>query len=285
MWAWLNGRFVKKDEPIIRLEDRGLTFADGLFEVLRIIGGKVLFFDEHLGRMLRSAEFFGIPFSFDADEVLRTALELIDRNQVSDGEVYLELTRGVDPYRQHKYPPADTKPTLFMLAFLLRPIDPSNWEHGAQLFTYPDLRHGLCEHKTINLLGNVLAKNYAYERGGYEAVMYREDDRGRYVTEGGSSNYFCCRDGKLMTPELDNIMPGITRAKVIELARDDGMEVVERRVYVDEFLTSDEAFLVSTVSYVMPIRSADETSFTAPGPITRCLMAAFEELVRRHLVR
>jgi D-alanine transaminase len=285
MWAWVNGEFVRRDQPGIRLEDRGLTFADGLFEVLRTVGGKVLFWDEHLARIRRSARFLGIAFPFTDQKLAAEALELIRRNDVTDGELYLELTRGADPYRQHKYPPSGTEPTLFMLSFPLRTIDAVNWERGATLLTYPDLRHRLCEHKTINLLANVLAKNYAYERGGYEALMCREDARGSYITEGGSSNYFCCRGGRLLTPEIDNIMPGITRAGVIDHARRAGIEVVERRLYLNEFLGADEAFLTSTVSKVMPIRAVDYTTFPAPGPVTRRLMDAFEELIHQELAR
>lgn len=285
MWAWLNGEFVRRDQPAVCLEDRGLTFADGLFEVLRTIGGRILFLEEHLSRMRRSAEFLRIPFDYTLQKLRAEAVELIRMNGVTDGELYCELTRGADPYRQHKYPPRETEPTFFMLSFPLRTIDPSNWERGALLLTYPDLRHRLCEHKTTNLLANVLAKNYAYERGGYEALMFREDARGCYVSEGGSSNYFCCRNGTLLTPELDNIMPGITRAKVIGLARDLGMELLERRLYVSEFLEADEAFLTSTVSRVMPVRAVDYTTFAAPGPVTRRLMDAFEELVRQDLGR
>jgi D-alanine transaminase len=211
------------------------------------------------------------------------ALELIARNEIRDGELYLELTRGVDPMRGHRMPPAGTPPTFFMLAQPVRAIDPANWERGASVVTFPDLRHGYCEHKTLNLLHNVLAKNFAIERGGYDALMFREDATGRYVTEGGSSSYFCVRDGALITPAVENILPGITRRKVIDLARARGLTVKEERLYLETLWQAEEVFLASTVSKVMPVCRVDDRTWPAPGPVTRALAEAFEALFRHQL--
>jgi len=283
MWAWWNGEFIDKDAPVIRLEDRGLTFGDGLFEVIRTINGRLLFYDEHMQRMLQSAAFFHLELR-PGPEVLRPiALELVARNGVRDGELYLELTRGVDPMRGHRLPPAGTPPTLFMLAQPVRAIDPVNWQQGASVFSFPDLRHGYCEHKTLNLLPNVLAKNFAFDRGGYDALMYREDAAGRYVTEGGSSSYFCVREGAVITPTVENILPGITRRKVIDLARDRGLPVREERLHLDALWQAQEVFLASTVSKVMPVRRVDDRTWPAPGPVTRTLAEAFDERFRRQL--
>ncbi|MFC1573086.1 aminotransferase class IV [Candidatus Eisenbacteria bacterium] len=283
MWAVLNGEFVRKEEERIRLEDRGLTFGDGLFEVLRTVNGRLLFFDEHIERMVSSAEHFGFPLPWRPEEVEQQALELIRRNGIKDGECYLQLTRGADRNRGHKYPPTDTAPTFFILAFPLRRIDPANWERGAKLFTYPDLRHQLCTHKTLNLLPNVMAKNHAYDRGGYEALMFREDEHGRYVTEGGSSSYFCVADGRILVPEVDNILPGITRGKIIRMAKNLGHEVEERRLYLSDLLAADEVLLTSTISKVMPVRAVDDARFAAPGKITELLQATYERLFRQQL--
>ncbi|AKI98341.1 aminotransferase class IV [Kosmotoga pacifica] len=279
MKAFLNGKFIEKKEKAIALEDRGFTFGDGLFEVLRTKNSHIFFFEDHLLRMKYSAEFLGIPFPYSFDYIKEMALELISLNKVNDGELYIELTRGTDLNREHRYPSEDMQPTFFMLAFPLRQIDPENWKHGATVFPYPDLRHRLCEHKTINLLPNVLAKNFAYAHGGYEALMYREDHMGKYVTEGGSSNYFIVKNGRVITPEIDNILPGITRAKVIKILKSHGIEVIERRVYLEEFLNADEVFLVSTVSKVMPVRKIADREFTAPGEITMTAMKLYGRLM------
>lgn len=283
MQAFLNGRFVEKDQGLIRLEDRGLTFGDGLFEILRTVNRRVLFFDTHLARMRQSALALDIPFPFDIATLRDRALELIGLNRVDDGELYIELTRGVDRHREHARPPSSLPPTLFMLAFPLRQIAPSNWSSGAVVYTCPDLRHGLAEHKTLNLMANVLAKNHAYDRGGYEALMHRTRGGRTFVTEGGSSNYFFVHGGRIATPAIDNILPGITRAKVIGLAREAGFSVEERPVELAHALDSSEVFLVSTVSRVMPVRSIDGTPFEAPGPVTRAMMAAFDSVFREGL--
>ncbi len=166
MKDFLNGEFVDRKEKIIHLEDRGLTFADGLFEVLRIINGLFLFFDDHIRRMKKSAEYFHISFPYRVEYIKKVVSELIETNKIYDGELYIELARGTDLFREHKYQKS-YEPTFFILTSPLRSIDTKNWKTGASVFTYTDLRHKLCEHKTINLLPNVLAKNYAYNKGGY----------------------------------------------------------------------------------------------------------------------
>ena len=276
MWAFVDGRYVEEKGDVIKLENRGLTFGDGLFEVIRTYGGSLFFFEDHFGRMVRSAEFFGLNMRYDVEYIKARAFELIEMNGIVDGEIYLELTRGTDPHREHRYPPKEVSTTFFMLALPIRKIEKTNWTEGVNIFSFPDLRHQLCVHKTIDLLPNVLAKNFAYERGGYEALMYREDDHGKYVTEGGSSNYFMVKGGKVFTPAIDNILPGITRGKVINLLEDSGVAVVERRVYLEEFLEADETFLVSTVSRVMPIKSVDDLKFELPGEITEMIKDRYE---------
>ncbi len=283
MQAFLNGRFVDTDQGVIHLEDRGLTFGDGLFEILRTANRRVLFFEAHIERMRQSAGALDLPFSVDTPTLYERALELIGKNGVDDGELYIQLTRGLDRHREHRRPAPSVPPTLFMLAFPLRDIAVSNWSCGAAVHTCPDLRHCLCEHKTLNLLANVMAKNHAYAKGGYEALMFRKRDGRVFVTEGGSSSYFFVQGRTLVTPAIDNILPGITRAKVIELSAKAGIPVEERTVDLAEALDADEVFLVSTVSRVMPVRSIDNRHTAAPGPVTKTIMEAFDELLAREL--
>ncbi len=283
MQAFFNGRYVRKDEEVIRLEDRGLTFADGLFEVLRTASGKPLFFQEHIERMIDSSIELGIDFPYAIEEVRAFAEKLIEKNGLDEGELYIELTRGCDINREHRFPPKETPPTFFMLAIPLRKIDPNNWKEGAKVVTYEDLRHKLCIHKTLNLLPNILAKNHAYAHRGYEALMFRRNPLGKYITEGGSSSYFCVSGGKILTPEIDNILPGITRSKTISIAKEKGYEIEERRILLDEVLVADEVFLVSTVSKVMPIRQIDNRIFRAPGETTLALMELYEEVFQKEI--
>lgn len=275
--AFIDGRIVEKKENAIKLENRGLTFGDGLFEVIRTLNGKLFFFDDHFGRMEKSAEFFGLNMKYNLEYMKAKAFELIELNGIEDGEIYLELTRGADLNREHSYPSDKKQSTFFMLALPIRKIEKTNWTKGIKIFSYPDYRHQLCFHKTINLLANVMAKNFAYDRGGYEALMYREDPKGKYVTEGGSSNYFMVKDGRVLTPCIDNILPGITRGKVLNLLNELNIPVEERRVYTEEFMEANEVFLVSTVSRVMPVKSIDNNEFEVPGQITEKIMKTYED--------
>lgn len=282
-WAFLSGEYVPEDAPAVRLTDRALTFADGLFEILLVRRGVPLFFDEHVARMADSADELGMHLPYAPAELLAAAHHLIARNRIVTGEIYMSLSRGVDPHRDHRFPPEPPRPVFYMLVFPLRDIPAASWERGVDVYAYPDERHGLCRHKTLNLLANVRAKNHAYARGGYEAVMYREVEGRRYVTEGGSSSYFCVRGGQLWTPAPENILAGITWRKVLELANSMGIPVKQGRLWWDDFRDADEALLCSTVSRVMPIRRVEDAVLAAPGPITVRLMEAYEDLVARDL--
>ena len=263
----------------IRIENRGFTFADGLFEVIRIIEGVPLFLADHHKRMKESADFFKIPFSYTVDDCYQQSIELIKKNQLYDGELYWELTRGDDEFREHGFH-QEHKGTFAILTIPLRHINQENWEKGVFLTLYPDLRHQLCEHKTINLLANCMAKNFAYAQKGYDSMMFRKDEKARkYITEGGSSTYFLIKDGVIATPQIDNILPGITRKKVISLCKNLQIPVIQRRVYLNEIKHAQEIFLASTVSKVMPVKAVGEHEYPVDGKITRTLMKEFGELI------
>lgn len=283
MYCYLDGELTDKDQKNLRIENRGFTFADGLFEVIRIVEGIPLFLEDHHKRMKESADFFKIPFPYTADDCYQQSVDLIEKNQLYDGELYWELTRGDDEYREHRFR-KEHNGTFAILTIPLRHINPENWKKGVSLTVYPDLRHQLCEHKTINLLANCLAKNFAYDQKGYDSMMFRVDEKKRkYITEGGSSTYFLVKDGFIATPEIDNILPGITRKKVLALCKEAQIPVVQRRVFLDEIKHAEEIFLASTVSKVMPVNKIGEKSFPVDGQITRRLMGLFAQLVEKEI--
>jgi D-alanine transaminase len=283
MYCYLDGELTDKDQKNLRIENRGFTFADGLFEVIRIVEGIPLFLEDHHKRMKESADFFKIPFPYTADDCYQQSVDLIEKNQLYDGELYWELTRGDDEYREHRFR-KEHNGTFAILTIPLRHINPENWKKGVSLTVYPDLRHQLCEHKTINLLANCLAKNFAYDQKGYDSMMFRVDEKKRkYITEGGSSTYFLVKDGFIATPEIDNILPGITRKKVLALCKEAQIPVVQRRVFLDEIQHAEEIFLASTVSKVMPVNKIGEKSFPVDGQITRRLMGLFAQLVEKEI--
>lgn len=283
MYCYLDGELTDKDQKNLRIENRGFTFADGLFEVIRIVEGIPLFLEDHHKRMKESADFFKIPFPYTADDCYQQSVDLIEKNQLYDGELYWELTRGDDEYREHRFR-KEHNGTFAILTIPLRHINPENWKKGVSLTVYPDLRHQLCEHKTINLLANCLAKNFAYDQKGYDSMMFRVDEKKRkYITEGGSSTYFLVKDGIIATPEIDNILPGITRKKVLALCKEAQIPVVQRRVFLDEIKHAEEIFLASTVSKVMPVNKIGEKIFPVDGQITRTLMGLFAQLVEKEI--
>ncbi|NTW87170.1 MAG: aminotransferase class IV [Holophagaceae bacterium] len=280
---FFNGGFHQETEKLLSIQDRGLCFADGLFEVIRCVDGKFLLFGKHLRRMRESAAFLGMDFPYTAEELLEACRELSRRNDIQDGELYLEITRGEAP-RYHPFPEG-VRPNFFIVLIPLRKMPEGCWSVGIKTVTFQDIRWGYCHLKSINLLPNVLGKQFAKEKGAFEALFTRDDDRGRYLTEGPSSTIFCIRDNVLITPELDNILPGTTRACVMGLARADGLEVREQRLYLQDFLTADEAFISSTVSEVMPVVEVDGAVVGGGrlGPVTARLQDLYREFKKDHL--
>ncbi len=280
---FFNGGFHQETEKLLSIQDRGLCFADGLFEVIRCVDGKFLLFGKHLRRMRESAAFLGMNFPYTTEELLEACRELSRRNGIQDGELYLEITRGEAP-RYHPFPEG-VRPNFFIVLIPLRKMPEGCWSVGIKTVTFQDIRWGYCHLKSINLLPNVLGKQYAKEKGAFEALFTRDGERGRYLTEGPSSTIFCVRDNVLITPELDNILPGTTRACVIGLARADGLEVREQRLYLQDFLTADEAFISSTVSEVMPVVEVDGAVVGGGrlGPVTARLQDLYREFKKDHL--
>ncbi len=274
---FFNGKFSDSETPLVKATDRGITFADGLYDIVRFEHGHFPFVEDHHRRMKNSADFFGMKMPYTLEEVIGVGEELSVRNEIKIGEMYLALTRGVDSMRDHVFE-GDYTPTFVEIVQPIRKVEPMSWQDGTKVVLYEDRRHLLCEHKTMDLLPNVLAKNYARANGGYDAMMFRKENGRMYVTEGGSSSYAFSDGERLIVPELDNILPGITRAKVLNIAKEMGMDVVERRVWIDELPKMKEAILMSTVSKVMPIARVDGMEFGI-GAITRKLMEAFEDLL------
>jgi D-alanine transaminase len=282
-YVFFNGEFYPEKTPLLSVLDRGLCFGDGLFEVIRCIEGKFLLFSNHIERMQNSSAFLEIDFPYNNNDLLTAARELVKKNKIKDGELYVEITRGEAP-RYHTFP-EDTEPNFFMALNPLRVMPKNCWSQGIKVITYPDIRWKLCNIKSINLLPNVLAKQKAKKNGAYEVLMTEEDEKGSYITEGASSSYFSVKNNTLITPELDNILPGVTRFKVICIAQRLGIEVEEIRLYLGEFLNMDEVFLTSTVSKVMPVVAIDDVTIGDgnPGKITQKLQSEYEKYMMENL--
>ncbi|NIR42619.1 MAG: D-amino acid aminotransferase [Gemmatimonadetes bacterium] len=273
--VYLNGELVPYDEAKISVEDRGFNFADGIYEVVRIAGGRPFRIDAHLDRFQGGARALEIELPLTRDAVREAIIEVASANRVDEGTVYVQLTRGAAP-RYHAFPRGVT-PTLVMLARPSAGPDPEALERGVALVTAPDLRWGYCEIKTIGLLPNVIAYQHARSENCHEALLVRDG----VVTEGAHSSAFCVQDGVVYTHPIDNILPSITRRYLIESLRADGVEVREEGVRLEDFRGADEIFLTGTTTEIMGVVSIDGTPVGSGevGPVTRRGL----ELYRRDL--
>lgn len=278
--AYVNGRYVRQDMAAASIEDRGYQFADGIYEVCLVIGGRLWDLDGHLARMERSLAELRIerPMGRAALEVVIG--ELLRRNRLADALVYIQTTRGVAP-RNHAFPTSVTAPVMVATA---RPFDldasDAQAERGVGVITQEDIRWGRVDIKTISLLPNVLAKQAAAEAGCAEAWLVRD---GR-VTEGSSSNaWIVAADGALVThPKSREILGGITRETAIACAHDLQIKVREEAFTLEEAKTAREAFITSATSLVMPVAAIDGAPVGdgAPGPVALRLREAYKNRAR-----
>jgi D-alanine transaminase len=271
--VYLDGQFVPLSEARVSVEDRGFLFGDGVYEVLRASAGRLYAEEAHWRRLESSCREVALPLP---DEDLRARVrELLERNALSAGEatVYLQLTRGAASPRTHHFPPAGTRPTLYLSASpFTHPWEAR--EEGARAITHPDVRWSRCNIKSINLLPNTLAKQRAKEAGALEAVLVRDG----VLTEGASTSVLAVIDGAVCThPNGPFILPGVTRDVVLALAREAGLPVHERPVRLEERERLTELFIASTTLDVVPVVTLDGLQVGAgrPGPVTRALQRAF----------
>lgn len=254
--AYVNGRYVPHRDASVHVEDRGYQFADGVYEVVTARGGKLIDEEPHLDRLDRSLRELRIASPMARGPLKVVLREVLRRNGVTDGIVYLQVTRGV-ARRDHPFP-AKAEPALVITAARKRALARAAVEQGVAARSVPDIRWKRCDIKSVSLLPNVLAKQEARESGAYEAWLV--DEQGR-VTEGASTNaWIVTRDGELVTrPTGEDILAGITRASVAKLARAHGMRLVERPFTLDEAKSAREAFITSATSFVLPVVKIDDT--------------------------
>ena len=280
--AYVNGRYRPVTDTAIGIEDRGFQFADGVYEVWSVRGGRFLDHEGHRARLERSLNELRIPLpvGFPAlDVILR---EVVRRNRIEDGLVYLQVTRGV-ARRDHPFPPGPVRPTLVLTARAmdLKAAD-ARAEQGVGVITQPDLRWKRCDIKTVNLLPNVLAKQAAREAGAHEAWLV---DESGHVTEGSSTTaWILTGEGVLVTRQTDEkILWGVTRLAIKALAEQEGLRIEERAFTVEEALRAREAFITSATSFVTPVVSIDGRPVAngAPGSVSMRLRALYLEAAER----
>jgi D-alanine transaminase len=272
--AYVSGAYVPHWQAAIHIEDRGYQFADGVYEVIAVRGGRLLDEEPHLRRLHRSLDELRIPAPI-GDAALGIVLrEVIRRNGVETGIVYLQITRGVAP-RDHAFPKS-AEPTLVVTSRRSRRPDPRLWEDGIAVITISDIRWGRCDIKSIALVSNVLGKQEAREAGAFEAWQVDGDGR---ITEGTSTNaWIVTNDATVVTRAADNaILNGVTRLAVLDIIAREEYRLDERPFTVEEARAAREAFLTSTTSDVLPVVRIDSVPIGdgRPGPLSRKLRAAY----------
>lgn len=274
MIVYLDGRFIPHEEARVSVDDRGFLFADGLYEVIRVYGGRPFLAQPHFDRLHRGLAAVRMDPGA-AEGLLPIAERLLDENGLSsaDATIYIQITRGAAP-RRHSFPEPGTRPTVYVAAKPYpRPSD-DVFANGVAAITVPDLRWGRCDIKSVALLPNVLANQQAKDAGAFEAIFVRDG----VLIEGSHSNLLGVVRGELVTyPECNYILGGITRSFVLGLARELGIPVREAPIFADRLDLIDELFLSGTTTEVMPITRLDgrPVGDGRPGEIARRLQAAF----------
>lgn len=251
--VYLNGKFVPKSEAMIPVEDRGFVFGDGIYEVVRAIGGQLFEWPAHAERLAYGLK--ELRINPTGTETLGAVCEqLLRDNGLTDGEatLYIQVSRGAAP-RTHHFPPAGTPSTVYASASRFVPNMDMRTK-GAKGITHPDQRWARCDIKTVNLLGPVLARQAAVEAGAYEAIMHRDG----MVTEGAATTCFAVIDGVLRTAPLSNyLLPSITRAVLMDVVRAAGITCEERAFTLMDLRKASELFVCGTTTDVQPLVMLD----------------------------
>jgi D-alanine transaminase len=274
--AYVNGQYVPRSQAAVHIEDRGYQFSDGVYEVCEVRGGRMVDQRRHMERLVRSLGELRISMPMPLSALNVVLHEVVARNRIRDGIVYVQVTRGV-ARRDHPFPAAATKPAIVVTA---NSLDVQKSEamaaEGVAVITLPDNRWERVDIKAIALLPNVLAKQAAREQGAREAWFVDNENR---VTEGSSSNaWIVTRDGKVVTRQADHaILKGITRAVVIDALKAQGLVLEERPFTVEEAYAAREAFLTSASQLVMPVVRINDRPVGngAPGLVSAALRRDF----------
>ena len=272
--VYLNGQYLPKDEAKVSVDDRGFLLADGVYEVTCFYEGVPFYQDRHLARLRRGLEWMRIPF--DAGVMDEVSRQLVARNGLEGATtslVYLQITRGVAP-RTHYFPKQPVEPTVYAFAKAWDRPPQERWNKGFSAQTVPDRRWGRVDIKTICLLPNVLAFQEALDAGADGAILVKDG----VAIEGAHQTFWGVFDGTLAThPVTQDILPGITRGVVLELAREQGIPVEERPIHVEELAHADELFFSGTTGEVRPCVRVDgrPVGDGNVGAVTRALSQAF----------
>ena len=262
--VYLNGEYLPEDEAKVSIFDRGVLFGDAIYEVGGVIDGKIISFESHMQRYHRSLAELQIPEPLTEDEVLAAFRKLVELNGIEEGLVYMEITRGAAD-REFVWQ-ENLKPTVFMFTQHKPDDENQKVKTGVTLKSTEDIRWARRDIKSVNLLGQVLAKKIAHDAGAFEALMIDGDG---FVTECGSMSFFMVKDNEILTrPLSNNILSGITRKSIFTLCERHDIKLRECKFTLDDALQADEAMISGASSYVIPVSAIDGQTIGSgkPGP-------------------
>ncbi len=280
--VYVNGAYLPEEEATVSIFDRSFLMADGVYEVTSVLGGKLIDFDGHLARLERSLSELDIPKPEAFDSLLEIHRELVVRNAITDGMIYLQVSRGSAGDRDFVFPdPEVVKPTLVLFTQSKPGLAESPVaQKGIKVISIEDVRWGRRDIKTVQLLYPSMGKMMAKKAGADDAWMIEDG----FVTEGTSNNAYIVQGNKIITRALSNdILHGITRAAVLRFAREAQMEVEERSFTIDEAKAADEAFITSASTFVMPVVEIDGVTLGdgTPGSVAPRLREIYLEESRK----
>lgn len=276
--VYVNGDYLPEDQATVSIFDRGFLMADGVYEVTSVLDGKLIDFPGHLARLERSLSELEMQKPAAFDDLLEIHRELVARNGIEDGMIYLQVTRGSAGDRDFVFPDPDTTPSTLVLFTQSKPglADSPVAKSGIKVISIEDIRWGRRDIKTVQLLYPSMGKMMARKAGADDAWMVEDG----FVTEGTSNNAYIVKGGKIITRQLSNdILHGITRAAVLRFAREAQMEVEERSFTIDEAREADEAFITSASAFVMPVIEIDgaKVGTGVPGQVAPRLREIYLE--------
>ena len=280
--VYVNGEYLPEDQAKISIFDRGFLMADGVYEVTSVLDGKLIAFDGHAERLTRSMNELDMRAPATTDELLEIHRELVRLNDIKDGLIYLQVTRGSDGDRDFAFPDPDTTAPSLVLFTQSKPglADNPAARDGIRVISIEDIRWGRRDIKTVQLLYPSMGKMMAKKAGVEDAWMVEDG----FVTEGTSNNAYIVKDGKIVTRETSNdILHGITRKAVLELAREAQMQVEERNFTIEEAQQADEAFVTSASAFVTPVVEIDGAKIGSgtPGKLAPRLREIYLEEMRK----
>ena len=271
--VYINGEFKKEDEAKVSVFDRGLLFSDSLYEVTTVINGKLIDFNNHMKRLDRSMTELKFKKLLNHEDILAFHRKLIELNNLKEGMIYLQVTRGVAD-RSFDMPKDEIKPTVLAFTQEKIIIDSESAKNGIKVMTLDDMRWKRCDIKTTQLLYASMAKTEATEKGFDDAWMIRQG----YITEGSSSNAWIIKGKIIMTRHSDNlILSGITRDAIFKCAKDLGYEVVTKNISLPDAQSAHEAFITSATACVMPVVkiNTNQIGDGKPGKFVTALRAEY----------